>query len=32
MNEEVNLDVGDMKRGPLQEMQTLIHNKTERFL
>ena len=31
-NEEVNLDVGDMKRGPLQEMQTLIHNKAERFL
>ena len=29
-NEEVNLDVGDMKRGLLLEMQTLIHNKAER--
>ena len=29
-NEKVNLDVGDMKRGLLLEMQTLIHNKAER--
>ena len=31
-NEEVNLDVGDMNRGILPEMQTLIQNNTQRFL
>ena len=31
-NEKVDLNVGDMKRGLLLEMQTLIHNNTQRFL